>query len=181
MDENKINCEQAPDACEATEKKEPKAKSKKQSGKEAALLSEIEALKKSAEEQKDTYLRLCAEYDNFRKRSAKEKSESYSNAVAKTVSELLPVLDNLERAVGASGEGADAGYSMIYTQFCELLEKLGIKEIAAAGEAFNPNLHIAVMHVDDESLPENSVAEVFQKGYVLGDKVVRPACVKVAN
>lgn len=181
MEDKKINCEQNENVCDTAAKKEPKAKGKKQSGKEAELLLEIETLKKSADEQKDTYLRLCAEYDNFRKRSAKEKTESYSNAVAKTVSELLPVLDNLERAVQASTDGADAGYSMIYTQFCEILEKLGVTEVAAQGEAFNPNLHIAVMHVDDDSLPENSIAEVFQKGYVLGDKVVRPACVKVAN
>lgn len=181
MEDKKINEQQAQNTCESAEKKEPKAKAKKQSGKEDKLLSEIEALKKSAEAEKDTYLRLCAEYDNFRKRSAKEKSESYSNAVAKTVSELLPVLDNLERAVAASGDGADAGYNMIYTQFCEILEKLGVKEIAAANEPFNPNMHIAVMHIDDENLPENTVSEVFQKGYILGDKVVRPACVKVAN
>lgn len=178
MEEKNVN---SPDIAEETApKKEPKTKSKK-SGKEAELLTKIEALEKEIAEQKDTYMRLYAEYDNFRKRSAKEKSETYSNAAAKTVCELLPVLDNLERAVASGGEGADAGYNMIYTQFKELLEKLGVKEMGAVGEKFDPNMHIAVMHIDDENLDENSIAQVFQKGYILGDKVVRPACVQVAN
>ena len=164
---------------DATPKKEPKTKQSKKNGKEAELLAKIESLENEISEQKDTYMRLYAEYDNFRKRSAKEKSETYSNAAAKTISELLPVLDNLERAVTANGD--DAGYNMIYTQFKELLEKLGVKEMGAAGEKFDPNMHVAVMHIDDENLPDSSIAEVFQKGFILGDKVVRPACVKVAN
>lgn len=160
---------------EAAPKKEPKAKASK---KEAALLSEIETLKEEMAKEKDTYLRLYAEYDNFRKRTAKEKTDIYSNATAKVVEEILPVIDNFERAIAQSD---DQGFNMIYTQFCEVLSKIGVTEMKAQGEKFDPNLHIAVMHVDDESLEENVVVEVFQKGYVLGDRVIRPACVKVAN
>ncbi len=178
MEEKDINSAQA--AEQTAPKKEPKTKAKK-NGKEAELLGKIEALEKEIAEQKDTYMRLYAEYDNFRKRSAKEKSETYSNAAAKTICELLPVLDNLERAVAANEDDADAGYNMIYTQFKELLEKLGVKEIGAVGEKFDPNMHIAVMHIDDKNLDENTIAQVFQKGYILGDKVVRPACAVVAN
>ncbi len=165
----------------AAEQKGTKSKASKKSSKEAELNNEIQRLKDELAAQKDVYLRVCAEYDNFRKRSAKEKSEIYNLAACKTVSELLPVLDNLERAVISGTEGADSGYNMIYTQFCELLNKLGVTEMGATGESFDPNLHMAVMHVDDPELEQNIVAEVFQKGYILGDKVVRPACVKVAN
>ncbi len=163
---------------EATQKKEQKSKALK---KEAVLLKEIEALKEEIATQKDTYLRLCAEYDNFRKRTAKEKADIYSSATSKAVLDLLPVLDNFERAQAAQGENADAGFAMIFEQFKEYLTRLGVCEMKAQGEKFDPNLHIAVMHVDDESLGESVVIEVFQKGYTLSDKVIRPACVKVAN
>lgn len=156
-------------------KKEIKSKTSK---KEAALLSEIEALKEEMAKEKDTYLRLCAEYDNFRKRTAKEKTEIYSNASAKVIEQILPVIDNFERAISQSD---DQGFNMIYTQFCEVLTKIGVTEMKAQGEKFDPSLHIAVMHIDDDSFEDNTVVEVFQKGYVLSEKVVRPACVKVAN
>ena len=162
---------------EAT-KKEQKPKTSK---KEAALQAELEALKEQLAAEKDTYLRLCAEYDNFRKRTAKEKDDIYSNATAKAVLELLPVIDNFERAVAAGGDSADQGFVMIYTQFKDYLTKLGVSEMAAEGEKFDPNLHIAVMHIEDDGIDENIVVEVFQKGYTLSDKVIRPACVKVAN
>ncbi len=162
---------------EAT-KKEQKPKTSK---KEAALNAEIEALKEELATQKDTYLRLCAEYDNFRKRTAKEKDDIYRNATSNAVLDLLPVIDNFERAVAAQGENEDPGFVMIYTQFKEYLTKLGVNEMAVEGEKFDPNMHIAVMHIEDDSVPESTVVEVFQKGYTLSDKVIRPACVKVAN
>lgn len=163
---------------EEAPKKEQKPKTSK---KEAALLSELETLKEQLAAEKDTYLRLCAEYDNFRKRTAKEKDDIYRNATSKAVLELLPVIDNFERAVAAQGDSADQGFVMIYTQFKEYLTKLGVNEMAAEGEKFDPNLHIAVMHIEDDGIDENTVVEVFQKGYTLSDKVIRPACVKVAN
>ena len=160
---------------EAAPKKEAKSKASK---KETALLSEIETLKEEIAKEKDTYLRLCAEYDNFRKRTAKEKADIYSNATAKVIEEILPVIDNFERAIAQSD---DQGFNMIYTQFCEVLSKIGVTEMKAQGEKFDPNLHIAVMHIDDDNFPDNTVVDVFQKGYMLGERVVRPACVKVAN
>ncbi|MBE6788986.1 MAG: nucleotide exchange factor GrpE [Ruminococcaceae bacterium] len=163
---------------QAEAKKEAKAK---KSGKESKLLEQIEALQSELAEQKDTYLRLYAEYDNFRKRTAKEKADIYTNATAKAAEELLPVIDNFDRAILAQGENIDQGLKMIHTQFCEYLTRLGIAEMKAEGEKFDPARQIAVMHIEDESLEENVIVEVFQKGYTLGDKVIRPACVKVAN
>lgn len=162
---------------EEKEVKKPKTSKKK----ETELLNKIEELNNEIASQKDTYLRLYAEYDNFRKRTAKEKGDIYSNATAKAVEGLLPIIDNFERAVTAQGENTDQGLMMIYTQFKEYLEKLGVKEMEAAPCDFNPNLHIAVMHIEDENYGENCVVEVLQKGYTLGDKVIRLACVKVAN
>ena len=153
-------------------------KKSKTSKKDAALLSEIETLKEEMAKEKDTYLRLCAEYDNFRKRTAKEKADICSNATSKVIEEILPVIDNFERAIAQSD---DQGFNMIYTQFCEVLAKIGVTEMKAQDEKFDPNLHIAVMHVDDSAYGDNVVVEVFQKGYMLGEKVIRPACVKVAN
>ena len=134
-------------------------------------------------EQEDKYLRLLAEYDNYRKRSQKEKETAWTTAKADTAKEFLPVYDNLERAL--KQETADEAYAkgvqMIMTQFKTTLEKLGIQEIPALGETFDPNLHNAVMHIDDENLGENVVAEVFQTGFQTGDKIIRHAMVKVAN
>ena len=108
----------------------------------------------------------------------------YSNGVRDTVEKLLPVIDNFERAVEAADDKEDPmykGVEMILKQFMEILENLGVKEIPSKGEPFDPNVHSAVMHVDDESCDENVIVEVFQKGYTLGDKVIRPSMVKVAN
>ena len=142
-----------------------------------------EAVKEAVREQEDKYLRLLAEYDNYRKRSQKEKENAWNTAKADAVKEFLPVFDNLERAL--KQETADEAYAkgveMIMTQFRTTLEKLGVTEIPAQGQTFDPNLHNAVMHVDDESLGENTVAEVFQAGFQVGDKVIRHAMVKVAN
>jgi molecular chaperone GrpE len=142
-----------------------------------------EAHKAALREQEDKYLRLLAEYDNYRKRSQKEKETAWTTAKADTAKEFLPVYDNLERAL--KQETADEAYAkgvqMIMTQFKTTLEKLGIQEIPALGETFDPNLHNAVMHIDDENLGENVVAEVFQTGFQTGDKIIRHAMVKVAN
>ena len=149
----------------------------------AAELSAEEAHKAALREQEDKYLRLLAEYDNYRKRSQKEKETAWTTAKADTAKEFLPVYDNLERAL--KQETADEAYAkgvqMIMTQFKTTLEKLGIQEIPALGETFDPNLHNAVMHIEDENLGENVVAEVFQTGFQTGDKIIRHAMVKVAN
>ena len=131
----------------------------------------------------DRYLRMAAEYDNYRKRTAREKEHLYNDAKIDTIKPFLAVLDNLERGVSQFEEG-DAhrqGLELICKQFSEVLTKLGVTEIPALGEKFDPEKHNAVMHIDDESLAENTVAEVFRKGYQMGDRVVRFAMVKVAN
>ena len=149
----------------------------------AAEPSAEEQHKAALREQEDKYMRLLAEYDNYRKRSQKEKETAWTTAKADTAKEFLPVYDNLERAL--KQETADEAYAkgvqMIMTQFKTTLEKLGIQEIPALGETFDPNLHNAVMHIDDENLGENVVAEVFQTGFQTGDKIIRHAMVKVAN
>ncbi len=146
-----------------------------------------EALKKAQEElacEKDKYLRLLAEYDNFRKRSQKERESVYSDVRADTAIKFLPVYDNLERAlkVETADEAYRRGVEMVLTQFKEIIANLGVCEIEAdAGTKFNPEIHNAVMHVEDESLGEGVIAEEFQKGFKLGDKVIRCSMVKVAN
>ena len=139
---------------------------------------------KQLETVKDQYTRLAAEYDNYRKRTAKEKESIYQDAKIDTIQEFLAVYDNLERAVAAEG-GDDSphkkGMEMIFVQYKKILEKLGVTEIEAKGQPFDPNRHNAVMHIDDENLGENVVAQVFQAGFMLGDKVVRHAVVQVAN
>lgn len=166
---------------DSPQKKETKPKTNKKSDKQNELEAKIKSLQDELDAQKDSYLRLCAEYDNFRKRTAKEKADIYANATAKAVEELLPVIDNFDRAVATAGENIDQGLSMIHTQFCEYLAKLNITEMDALGKSFDPNLHIAVMHIEDDGAEENQIVEVFQKGYLLGEKVIRAACVKVAN
>lgn len=131
----------------------------------------------------DKYLRVCAEYDNFRRRSQKEREALYGDVRADVVNKFLPVYDNLERALKqpTEDEAYRKGVEMIMTQFVTTLEKLGIEAIECLGQTFDPNLHNAVMHVDDEEKGENEIVEVFQKGFKLGDKVIRFAMVKVAN
>ena len=133
--------------------------------------------------EKDKYLRLCAEYDNFRKRTQKEKESIYGDVKAETLKQFLPVFDNLERALAAStaDEAYRRGVEMIMTQFNTTMEKLGVKEIEALGKSFDPAFHNAVMHVEDEEKGENEIVEVFQKGFIMGEKVIRFAMVKVAN
>ena len=139
-----------------------------------------ELLQEERRQQEDKYLRLLAEYDNYRKRSQKEKDNAWTTAKADTVKAFLPVYDNLERAL--KQETADEAYAkgvqMTMTQLKSVLEKLGIQEIPALGETFDPAVHDAVMHVDDESAGENTIVEVFQAGFQLGDKIIRHAMVR---
>ncbi len=133
--------------------------------------------------EKDKYLRLAAEYDNFRRRSVKERESVYDNAKAETVKELLPVYDNLARALatGTEDEAFLKGVQMTMTQLTAIFEKLGVKPIEAVGQPFDPEKHNAIRHIDDEEAGENVVVEEFQKGFTLGDKVIRFAMVTVAN
>ena len=146
-------------------------------------MEKMEGLAKLVADVNDKYLRLAAEYDNYRKRTAKEKENVYSDAKADTIKPLLSVYDNLERGIAQYDE-ADVhrqGLELILRQFSETLTKLGVTEIEALNQPFDPEKHNAVMHVEDESAGENTVVEVFQKGFALGDKVLRFAMVKVAN
>ena len=165
------------------EKKDKKFGRKKDDERVAALEKEKEALEKDKAALNDKYLRICAEYDNFRRRSQKEKDGLYGEVKANTVLQFLPVYDNLERALkqGTEDEAYRKGVEMIMTQFNATLEKLGVKKIESLGQTFDPKLHNAVMHVDDESQGENLIVDVFQEGFMLGDKVIRFAMVKVAN
>ena len=146
-------------------------------------MGKMEQLAKLVADSNDKYLRLAAEYDNYRKRTAREKENIYGDAKADTVKPFLEVYDNLVRGVAQfeEGDGHRQGMEMIAKQFLDVLAKLGVTEIEAEGQPFDPEKHNAVMHIDDESFGENIVAEVFQKGFMIGDKVLRFAMVKVAN
>jgi Molecular chaperone GrpE (heat shock protein) len=145
--------------------------------------SEEEKLKKELDDTKDKYLRLMAEYDNFRKRSAKERLELSASVKGDTVAEILTVIDNFERALGTEtqDEAYKAGIEMIFKQFNDVLAKLGVEVIDPQGETFDPNVANAVNQIEDPELGENVVAQVFQKGYRIGEKVIRYAMVVVAN
>lgn len=149
----------------------------------APEVTEEEKLQQALKEQEDKYLRLLAEYDNYRKRSQKEKENAWTTAKADTIKELLPVYDNLERALKqeTTDEAYAKGVQMTMQQLKTVLEKLGVEEIPAQGETFDPNFHNAVMHMEDEAMGENIVAEVFQAGFKMGERVIRHAMVKVAN
>ena len=131
----------------------------------------------------DSFLRLAADYDNFRKRTVKEKEQSYGNGKADTIAKLLPVYDNLERALSQNTEDAayKKGVEMTMTQLETILESMGVEVFGARGDAFDPNLHNAVMHTEEEDLAENTISLVFQKGFKMGDKIIRFAMVQVAN
>ncbi len=150
---------------------------------EDPLLRELEAMKDQAAAQEEKFLRLCAEYDNFRRRSKQEKDAVWSDATANAVSALLPVYDNLERALKqeTADEAYKKGVEMTMAGLRKAFESLGVTEIDAAGQPFDPNVHNAVMHVENENFGENTVCEVFQAGFMLGEKVIRFAMVKVAN
>lgn len=177
-----------PEASQETEKAEKKDKGgfggKKAKAEKEAMRKKLEEAEEALKKQKDQLLRTAAEYDNYRKRTEREKAAIYSDATAAAVLEFLPVADNLERALEqqeCSVEDLRKGVEMVQAQLKKALEKLGVSEMGAAGEAFNPELHNAVSHIDDENAAENVVAQVYQKGYKIGDKVVRHATVVVAN
>ena len=141
-------------------------------------------LEKELAASKEAHIRTLAEYDNYRKRSTKEKEGIYADAKAVCMSELLGVIDNFERALAVTDSDLESfrkGTEMIYTNLMDTFKKLGVEAFGEAGEEFDPNFHNGVMHIDDPELAENVIAEVFSKGYKLGDKVLRPAMVKVAN
>lgn len=150
---------------------------------EELLREENETLKAELEAEKEKYLRLDAEYYNYRMRSLKEKQDAYDKALINTVTDILSVIDNFERAMSAETEDTTykKGIEMIFKQYTDILTKLGVEEIKAEGESFDPNLHNAVTQVEDENLGENIVAQVLQKGYTLGKRVIRHAMVAVAN
>ena len=171
----------------ANQAEEVEKKPKKKESKEVKELKEIiEAKETELSDANDKYLRLLAEYDNFKKRTAKEKEAIYIDSVGDTVTKLLPLIDNFERAMlSFTEEDKESdfykGIEMIFNQTLDTFTKLGVTPIPSLGEEFNPEFHNAVMHIEDESLGENVITDVFQKGYRRGDKIIRFAMVKVAN
>ena len=170
---------------EGAETKEPEKKSKKATALKdevEKLKAELEEHKKSLDELNDKYLRMAAEYDNFRRRSREEKEATYENALSDTIAQLLPIIDNLERAaMYDDGEKVKEGLVMIAKSVTGALSALGVEEVGKVGETFDPNLHSAVMHIEDEALGEGEIVEVFQKGYKKGKHIIRFAAVKTAN
>ena len=166
---------------EAEAAKQPEEKKPEDAKQQEA--SEFEKAQQALAQEHDSYLRLAAEYDNYRKRSQKEKDNLYTEIRSETVEKFLPVYDNLERALAQETQDAafKKGVEMTMNQLVSVMEKLGVESFGAAGDHFDPQLHNAVMHIEDESLGENVIAEVFQKGFKVGEKVVRFAMVKVAN
>ena len=164
------------------EEKADKKKNKKLDAKIAELEKKLADADAAAAEQNDRYLRMAAEYDNFRKRSAKEKEGIYADAYADALKSILPIIDNLERAVGVEGaEALSKGLEMTLKGAAEALEKMGVEPFGAEGDIFDPNMHSAMMMVDDENHKEGEIVTVFQKGYRKGDKIIRYAMVTVAN
>ncbi len=165
------------------EKKEKAKKEKAEKKKEEKTAPQEDKKPEAPQAQSDAYLRLLAEYDNYRKRSQREKDSLYADIKADTLLKFLPVYDNLVRALKqpTEDEAYRKGIEMIMTQFNTTMEKLGVEKIESLGRTFDPALHNAVMHVDDETKGENEIVEVFQEGFRLGDKVIRFAMVKVAN
>lgn len=190
-EQKKTAQEQPVKEAEATAPKteEPSKKDKKAAKKEAkeaknAAAEELKKVKEEFETHKQQYLRVLAEYDNYRKRTEREKDAIYGTATADAVKEILPVADNLERALAqenCSLEQLQDGLKMVSRQFGEMLTKLGVKEMGSVGEQFDPTRHNAVSHIESEDFGENEISAVYQKGYMLGDKVVRHAMVQVAN
>ncbi len=181
--------QETPQTGETAEPAEKPAKGKKKKEKGYTFTREqveqMELAAKQLESVKDQFTRLTAEYDNYRKRTTKEKDNIYQDAQADTIKVFLAVYDNLDRAVAAASGDEDSphkkGLEMIFQQYKDILVKLGVEEIAAKNQPFDPEKMEAVMHIDDENLGENEVAQVFQAGFMLGDKVIRHAIVQVAN
>ena len=175
--------EQTPPAEEETSEETAKPQEEKPAEEAAPEKSEAEQLQEKIDELNDRLLRTMAEYDNFRKRSQREKEAIYPQATASAVAKFVPVIDTVERALEAPCNDAEykKGVEMILQNFKDILQKMGVEEFGAAGEQFSPDLHNAVMHVEDEELEANVITDVFQKGYKLGDRIIRHAMVKVAN
>ena len=144
---------------------------------------EVKPFEEKYNAERDAHLRLAAEYDNFRKRTIKEKEASYGNGKADAVAKMLPVYDNLERALNQPTEDAayKKGVELTMNELVKIFTGLGVEIFGNVGEEFDPNLHNAVMHIDSDELGENTISQVFQKGFKIGDKVVRFAMVQVAN
>lgn len=197
MEENKNNTEEVTEEVtesaevaeeiveEASEVEDEAPLKRKDKKKLQKAEAEIEDLKAKLAEEQDKYMRLYAEYDNFRRRSAKEREGVYSDAYCDALQNILPIIDNLERATQYSSADPDSpmakGIDLTIKSCVEALNKMGVYEIEALGKQFDPNFHNAVMHVDDDAVGENEIVEVFMKGYVKGDKVLRFSMVKVAN
>lgn len=176
--------ENAETAESSKDSKGDKKKSKKLEKELEEMKRELEKKEEALKEANNKYLTMLAEYDNFRRRSAKEKESTYSDAYADVLGQILPVIDNLERAAlygDGNAENVTKGLEMTLRGFTEVMEKMGVKEIESLGKTFDPNVHNAVMHTEDENLGEQEICEVLQKGYMIGDKVLRYAMVKVAN
>ena len=161
----------------------PVEEAPKEAPKEEPKESELDKAQAALAKEHDQYLRLAAEYDNFRKRSRKEKEALYTDVKAETAAKFLPVYDNLERALAneTADEAYKKGVELIMVEFKKIMTGLGVEEFGKKGDAFDPNAHNAVMHVENEELGENVIAQVFQKGFRIGDKVIRHAVVQVAN
>ncbi len=148
------------------------------------MLKKLDELQKDLREQDERFLRLAAEYDNYRKRSEKDRISSYNDGKAKTVAEILSIADCIERAIEASGD-ADAEYQkglrMLSEQFDASLGRLGVESFGCVGDGFDPELHNAISHIESDEVGENVIAQIFQKGYKMGDKIIRHAMVSVAN
>ena len=181
-EEEKVTEEAAEETAEETKEEVPE-KAKEEKKKEKKNDKKASAAEEELAQEKDKYLRLYAEFDNYKKRTQREKDNLYGDIKANVIKEILPVYDNLARALEqkTEDEAYYKGVEMTMNQFTQTLAKLGITEIPALGEKFDPNIHNAVMHVDDEEKGENEIVEVFQKGFMMGDKVIRFAMVKVAN
>ena len=189
-EETEETAEDTEEAAEAEDGKKSKKKERElnwtKKGKAKKADEEIEKLNAQVAEANDKYARLFAEFDNFRKRSEKEKSQMFTMGSKDVVEKILPIVDSFERGLTLVAEENKedpfvVGMDKVYKQFLQILEGLGVKPIEAVGQEFNPDLHNAVMHVDDESVGENIVVEEFQKGYMYKDTVVRYSMVKVAN
>lgn len=181
MEENKSTVTE--ETVESPETEAPKKKKSEKAKKPSCdeLLEKIAKLEEEIKEKDDKYLRMAAEYDNFRRRSREEREAAYGSAMADTVAELLPIIDNLERAAGFGGDKVTEGLKMISASVGAVLDKLGVETFGAPGDTFDPNLHNAVMHEDSDEYGEGEIIEVFQKGYKKENRIIRFAMVKSAN
>lgn len=183
-EKDKMNQEALPEEQPAAEASSPEEQSPpEEAGTEPEVPSETERLQAEKKELEDRYLRLMAEFGNFRNRTAKEKESIHDDTVASTLRQLLPVLDNFQRAMESpcSDEAYRQGIELIYRGLWDALTAMGVEEIAETGVPFDPDIHNAVMHIEDEALPKNSVAQVMQKGYRMGGRILRYAMVQAAN